>query len=107
MYAYPNDVSDPSAATSYVDEAFASCIRQVQFDFWDEKKKLGTIQGIINKHFPKGALSGNERFKRLEAIVTEFQRTPRLPTFVQNEDWSYCCGDCAFIEVDFAGDCFE
>ncbi len=93
VYPYPNDVSDPEAPTDYVDEACSSCIRQVQFDFWDEKTIRGHVQSMINSHFPKGTLSGVEREQRLNTILGEYLRTPRLPTFLQGDDWPHCCGD--------------
>lgn len=93
VYFYPNDVADPASPVDYVDEACATCIRQVQFDFFDEKATRGRIQAMINSHFPKGSLSGVERGQRLEAVLSEYLRTPLLPGFVQGVDWPHCCGD--------------
>lgn len=98
IYSFQCDVNDPNVDVDVVDEACASCIRTVQFDFSFGKRQLNQVRAMINSHYPKGALSGAERRARAEAILAEFQRTPDLPSFVQEEDWPHCCGDyCEYI----------
>ena len=51
------------------------------------------IQAAVNRHFPKGTLSGEARFKRAVDLCDEVRRTPKIFMFLQNHDWPTCCGD--------------
>ena len=51
------------------------------------------IQAVVNRHYPKGTLSGEDRFKKAVDICDEVRRTPKIFMFLQNHDWPTCCGD--------------
>jgi uncharacterized protein CbrC (UPF0167 family) len=55
---------------------------------------------MVNRHYSKGTLSGDERIHKLVSICDEHRRTPTFPMFLQNEDWPWCCGDfCEYLGV--------
>ncbi len=84
-----------SALGDRVDELCAGCIRAIPLRKLAPREQERTLQQLINHYYPKGTLSGAKRFSKLLGICDEFRRTPRMPLFLQSEDWPFCCGDFA------------
>ena len=71
----------------------ADCLRSIPLRQLEPRDGERTAQNIVNQHFPKGTLSGAARFSKAVEICDEFRRTPRIPMFLQGEDWPSCCGE--------------
>ncbi|QGJ70886.1 Hypothetical protein PBC10988_25850 [Planctomycetales bacterium 10988] len=83
--------------------ACAECIRKIPLRYFSPKDDEGIIQQLVNQHHPKGTKSASQRFAMMVNICDEYRRTPRLPNFIQHDDWPHCCGDFA----EFIGDAGE
>jgi predicted RNA-binding Zn-ribbon protein involved in translation (DUF1610 family) len=84
------DIKEPDGSESQISEACAECIRRLdpeQVSAWDNEERLP----IYLKATP--GLDKRAERERLAAIIGELRRTPRLPVFVQWDDWPFCCGD--------------
>ena len=80
----------------YITEACRQCIRSMPLNRivnWEsEKRAVGHLREVAPA-LPAAELAG-----RLAAMCEELRRTPRVPQFVQNDEWPLCCGD--FAEYD-------
>lgn len=87
--------------TEYVEHALCvDCICSIplrQLRGWQSET---AIQAAVNRHHPKGTLSGEQRLNRTVDICDDMRRTPQILMFLQNEDWPTCCGDL----TEFVGD---
>ncbi len=54
---------------------------------------MNGIRSWFNRYYKKGVLTRAERKERVARIFRNFMGTPKLPNFVQEVDWPYCCGD--------------
>lgn len=92
VYSIYADIEAPDGESDRITEACAECIRRLapeQVSAWDTEKRLPAhLKGTPGLDNP-GAR------ERLAAIVQELRRTPRLPHFIQWDDWPFCCGDLA------------
>ena len=81
-------------------DACSNCIKTMplKFIYWKSNERL--IQSLVNERYPKGTKSQDQRFALTVEMCDEYRRTPRLPNFIQNDDWPNCCGDF----TEFIGD---
>ena len=90
VYYIHADIQEADGSESPISEACAACIRRLdpgQASAWDTEKRLPAHLKAtpgLDKHAAR---------ERLAAITQELRRTPRLPHFVQGDDWPFCCGD--------------
>lgn len=70
-----------------------SCIRAIPLRCLRPRQSELHVQAVVNHHFPKGTLSGEERFNRAVEICDEMRRTPKVFMFLQCQDWPTCCGE--------------
>ena len=83
------------------DQACIKCIKTLPLKWFDPKDDERKISTLINKKYPKGTKSQDQRFALTVETCDEYRRTPQLQTFLQGVDWPDCCGD--FTEfVDLA-----
>jgi uncharacterized protein CbrC (UPF0167 family) len=75
------------------EEICLECIRRLPLRKFAPRRGERIVQEMINSHYPKGTLTGEQRISKLVSICDEYRRTPRFPLFLQNEDWPWCCGD--------------
>jgi hypothetical protein len=78
-----------------VESLCEECIKAIRLHQLGPKDTERLIPAIIDRHHPKGALTGEQRFRRAVELCDEFRRTPDLPSFVQWERWPHCCGEFA------------
>ncbi len=78
-----------------VEELCSICFRNIPLRKLQPRDQEMRIQQMINQHYPKGSLRGDERLSKFIGICDEFRRTPTIPLFLQNEDRPFCCGDFA------------
>jgi hypothetical protein len=91
------DAVIPGEGSVDISEACANCIRHFERDWvspLDNEKRLPAFFKAIP------GLSKEEVRARLDAIILELRRTPRLPCFIQFDDWPFCCGDV----VEYTGE---
>ena len=77
----------------YITEACRRCIRSLPLDRivdWESEKRAAEHLREIAP-----ALSAAEVEARRAAMSAELRRTPRVPPFVQDDEWPLCCGDFA------------
>ena len=76
------------------------CIRRLPLRRFVPRNGERIVQEMINEHYPKGTLSGEQRINKLVSICDEYRRTPTFPLFLQGEDWPWCCGNfCEYLGV--------
>lgn len=97
VYHIHADVDFPGEGEAIISEACASCIRSLdpgQVSPWDTERRLAA--------YLKGTpgLGKEEVRLRLVTIQKELRRTPRLPHFVQWDDYPFCCGEL----TEYTGD---
>ena len=86
------DIPESDGSESPISEACASCIRNLNLESvwaWDTEKRLPAYL----KAAP--GLDKDAARARVSEITEALRRTPRLPNFVQYDDWPFCCGDLA------------
>jgi len=77
----------------YITEACRRCIRSLplnQIADWNSERHAAEH---LRQFAP--ALSAEEMDARRAAMCAELRRTPRVPSFVQDDEWPLCCGDFA------------
>ena len=84
----------------FCDSSCINCIKTMPLNWICPKEDESSIQNLINKKYPKGTKSGDQRFALVLETADEYRRTPRLPNFIQGEDWPTCCGEFS----EFVGD---
>jgi uncharacterized protein CbrC (UPF0167 family) len=90
VYCIYADIQEPDGSESPISEACAECIRRLdvnQAARWETEKRLPTYLKNSQR------LDKQAAQERLASITLELRRTPRLPHFVQSDDWPFCCGD--------------
>ena len=92
------------------DEACIQCIKTLPLKWIYPKDDEKKIASLINKKYPKGTKTQDQRFALTVETCDEYRRTPQLCSFVQSIDWPDCCGD--FTEFlsdakDYEGDFTE
>jgi hypothetical protein len=78
-----------------VESLCEECIKTVRLHELSPKDSERLTPSIIDKHYTKGTLNGEQRFRRAVELCDEFRRTPDLPMFIQWERWPSCCGEFA------------
>jgi hypothetical protein len=81
-------------------EACVTCIRTLPLRWISPKNDERRIATLVNERYPKGTKSQDERFALTVEMCDDYRRTPRLPNFIQRDDWPHCCGDF----TEFIGD---
>ncbi len=84
-------VDIPGEGEGLISEACVDCIKAMKLDeisSWDTEKRIADYLRLSLQ-----PLSKPERRERQAAICNELRRTPRLPHFVQGDDWPFCCND--------------
>ncbi|VTR91328.1 Uncharacterized protein OS=Rhodopirellula sp. SWK7 GN=RRSWK_07228 PE=4 SV=1 [Gemmata massiliana] len=90
VYYVCADIEEPDGSESPISEACVACIRRLapeQVSRWATEKRLPAYLKTTPE-FDEPTVR-----ERLVAITQELRRTPRLPHFVQGDDWPFCCGD--------------
>lgn len=75
------------------DRACVRCIKTLPLRWIYSKDNERIISSLINERYPKGTKSQDQRFALTVELCDDYRRTPRLPNFIQNDDWPNCCGD--------------
>ncbi|WP_425395859.1 hypothetical protein [Aeoliella sp.] len=73
------------------DRACLKCIKSLPLRWILPKDDERIIGSLINERYPKGTKSQSQRFARTVEMCDDCRRTPRLPNFIQNDDWPQCC----------------
>jgi hypothetical protein len=76
-----------------ISEACIQCIRALPLEAISTWQTERAVLAHLRSSFP--ALGAEELEERRVAICQELRRTPRLPVFVQDDEWPFCCGDLA------------
>jgi uncharacterized protein CbrC (UPF0167 family) len=82
------------------DRSCVNCIKTLPLRQIYKKDNERIINSLINERYPKGTKSQEQRFALTVEMCDDYRRTPRLPNFIQNDDWPNCCGDF----TEFIGD---
>lgn len=92
------DEEEWTVTADFAEELCEDCIRRFPLRRLAPRDGEGAVQQMINAHYPKGTLSGEERVNKLVSICDEYRRTPTFPLFLQREDWPWCCGEfCEYL----------
>jgi|GEM_PF-5384688 len=75
------------------DLACVRCIKTLPLRWICFKDDERRITSLINERYPKGTKSQDQRFALTVELCDDYRRTPRLPNFIQSDDWPTCCGD--------------
>jgi uncharacterized protein CbrC (UPF0167 family) len=71
--------------------ACAACLRAGRVIHIGESETDRSIRAYVRKYLRDGSAA---KRKRLEDTLRDaLRRTPRIPLFVQGDDWPLCCGD--------------
>jgi len=99
--------SNADLYTIYIDDgsgvadvACVKCIKTLPLRWIHPKDNERIIASLINTRYPRGTKSQDQRFALTVEMCDDYRRTPRLPNFIQNDDWPHCCGDF----TEFVGD---
>ena len=84
----------------YAEVACGECIQNYEMTNYGRNETENSIRQKIDMHYEKGKLSEEERQKKTKEIFCEYKATPRLPNFIQYDDWPFCCGDFAVFIGD-------
>ena len=87
------DDDEWTAGADCPEDICSDCIRRLPLRKFAPRSGERVVQELINAHYPKGTLSGEQRINKLVSICDEYRRTPTYPLFLQGEDWPWCCGD--------------
>lgn len=78
-----------------ISEACRKCIQSLPLDViyeWDSEEDVTDhLQTVLSYPSESAELEAKRA-----AICAELRRTPRIPPFVQSDEWPLCCGD--FVE---------
>lgn len=92
------DQAEWTASADCPEELCSDCIRRLPLRKFAPRRGERVVQELINAHYPKGTLNGEQRINKLVSICDEYRRTPTYPLFLQDEDWPWCCGDfCEYL----------
>lgn len=76
-------------------EACEYCIKTMPLSWIEPKSDEKKIATLINKKYPKGSKSQEQRFSLTVELADIYRRTPLLPRSPPDFDWPDCCGDFA------------
>ncbi len=93
-YNAPAEIELPDGSRKEVFNVCADCLRAGRicehFDDWTTRR---VIDQWMQSHFRN--LDRQARKVARRRLVSGFQCTPRIPEFINDTDWPFCCGDLA------------